>query len=107
MNVPRFFRAMMTPIPNNARRASSPLPPNTSMAMIHSLMPPLCDQAQQTAFASIVAVGGAGDDGDGAGNPLISDRPVAGIALGVILVSGGALEANASKRPGAVCDPSH
>jgi len=40
MNVPRFFSAMMTPMPNNARLASSPLPPNTSMAMIHSLIPP-------------------------------------------------------------------
>ncbi|MNN66486.1 hypothetical protein D3C81_1820670 [compost metagenome] len=39
MKAARFFSAMMTPMPNNWRRASSPLPPNTSMGMIHSLMP--------------------------------------------------------------------
>ena len=53
----------------------------------------LGDQAQQPAFAAIIAVGGAGDDCDGAGDPLIGDRPAAGIVLGVVQVSGGALEA--------------
>src|SRR5471032_306978 len=53
----------------------------------------LGDQAQQSAFAAVVAVGGAGGDGDGAGDPLISDRPVAGITFGVVLVSARALEA--------------
>ncbi|MNX99750.1 hypothetical protein D3C86_1322170 [compost metagenome] len=39
MKAPRFFMEIIAPMPNSWRLASSPLPPNTSMGMIHSLMP--------------------------------------------------------------------
>ena len=39
MNWPRFLSAIITPMPNSVRLASSPLPPNTSMGMIQSLGP--------------------------------------------------------------------
>ncbi|MNO59223.1 hypothetical protein D3C76_498060 [compost metagenome] len=50
------------------------------------------EQPQISAFAAVIAVGGAGSDSHGGGDPLVSDGAV-GLVFVAVIVAGAALEA--------------